>query len=92
MKHPFSLRLAAVQHVLSGQAGIAEAARQFKVGRTPLSRWIRAFRQQGETGSLEHRPHRFYSAEFNLVWFTISLKTAAAALTLLRSLPFPMRR
>lgn len=65
MKHPFSLRLAAVQHVLSGKAGIAETARQFKVGETPLSRWIRAFRQQGEAG-LQHRPHRSYPAEFKL--------------------------
>ncbi|ENM6091949.1 IS3 family transposase [Salmonella enterica] len=88
MKHPFSLRLAAVQHVLSGQAGIAEAARQFKVGRTPLSRWIRAFRQQGETG-LEHRPHRFYSAEFKLrvVHYILENRCSSADASALFAIP-----
>ncbi|EIR67886.1 IS3 family transposase, partial [Yersinia pestis] len=50
MKHPFSTRLAAVQHYLSGKATLRETARQFSVGKSPLTRWIRAFRRQGEAG------------------------------------------
>ncbi|MBX9496592.1 IS3 family transposase [Yersinia enterocolitica] len=65
MKHPFSIRLAAVQHYLSGKATLQETARQFSVGKSPLSRWIRAFRYQGKAG-LEHRLSRTYTPEFRL--------------------------
>ncbi|OUY14384.1 hypothetical protein BFI45_10905, partial [Yersinia pestis subsp. microtus bv. Altaica] len=37
MKHPFSTRLAAVQHYLSGKATLRETARQFSVGKSPLT-------------------------------------------------------
>jgi transposase len=63
MKHPFSVRLAAVKHYLSGNSSLAETALQFNVGKSPLTRWVRVFRQQGEAG-LEHRPSRSYTAEF----------------------------
>lgn len=88
MKHPFSLRLAAVQHVLSGKAGIVEAARQFKVGRTPLSRWIRAFRQQGEAG-LEHRPNRPYPSEFKLrvIHYILENRCSSAEASALFAIP-----
>ncbi|AAM83874.1 insertion element IS1661 DNA-binding protein [Yersinia pestis biovar Medievalis str. Harbin 35] len=65
MKHPFSTRLAAVQHYLSGKATLRETARQFSVGKSPLTRWIRAFRRQGEAG-LEHHLSRTYTPEFRL--------------------------
>lgn len=65
MKHPFAVRKAAVQYYLSGNASLAGTARKFGVGQTPLSRWLRAFRQQGETG-LVSRPPRMYSLEFRL--------------------------
>ncbi|WP_146135533.1 helix-turn-helix domain-containing protein, partial [Yersinia pseudotuberculosis] len=44
MKHPFSTRLAAVQHYLSGKPTLRETASQFSVGKSPLTRWIQAFR------------------------------------------------
>ena len=65
MKHPYSVRLAAVQHYLSGKATLAETARHFHVGESPLIRWVRAFRNQGEAG-LTHRLTRHYSPEFKL--------------------------
>ncbi|NBD00039.1 helix-turn-helix domain-containing protein, partial [Atlantibacter hermannii] len=65
MKYSYSVRLAAVRHYLSTRDSMKETARLFGVGETPLSRWIRAFRQQGEPG-LEHRPARAYTAEFRL--------------------------
>lgn len=65
MKHPYSVRLAAVQHYLLGKATLAETARHFHVGESPLIRWVRAFRNQGEAG-LTHRLTRHYSPEFKL--------------------------
>lgn len=65
MKHPFSVRLAAVKHYLSGKATLEQTAHQFGVGCSPLTRWIRAFRHQGEVG-LQHRLSRAYTPEFRL--------------------------
>lgn len=65
MKHPVSVRLAAVQHYLSREGTLSETALLFGVGKSPLGRWIRAFRQQGPAG-LEHRLSRTYTQEFRL--------------------------
>ncbi len=65
MKYPFHIRLAAVQHYMTGQSTIKETACLFGVGRSPLTRWLRAFRRQGSAG-LEDRPARTYTAQFRL--------------------------
>lgn len=65
MKYPFPVRLAAVQHYMTGHSSIKETARLFSVGRNPLTRWLRAFRRQGRAG-LEDRPARTYTAAFRL--------------------------
>ena len=65
MKYPFHIRLAAVQHYRAGLSSIKETARLFSVGRTPLTRWLRAFRRLGKAG-LEDRPARAYTAKFRL--------------------------
>lgn len=65
MKHPVSVRLSAVQYYLSRKGTLSETALLFGVGKSPLSRWIRAFRQQGESG-LEHRLPRTYTQSFRL--------------------------
>lgn len=65
MKHPFHIRLAAVEHYMAGKSGIKETARLFSVGKSPLTRWLRAYRRQGKAG-LEDRPARTYTAEFRL--------------------------
>lgn len=65
MKHPVKTRLAAVQFYLAGNTTIIETARRFGVGRTPLTRWLRAYQQQGESG-LEHRKATTYTQAFRL--------------------------
>lgn len=65
MKHPVSVRLAAVQYYLSRKGTRSETALLFGVGKTPLDRWIRAYRQQGAAG-LEYRLSRPYTQEFRL--------------------------
>ena len=65
MKYPWHIRLAAVQHYMTGHSTIKETASLFSVGRTPLTRWLRAFRRQGKAG-LEDRPARAYTAKFRL--------------------------
>lgn len=65
MRYPFHIRLEAVQHYMTGQSSIKETARLFSVGRTPLTRWIRAYRRQGKAG-LEDRPARTYTSAFRL--------------------------
>ncbi|MBA0034627.1 IS3 family transposase [Pantoea sp. BIGb0393] len=65
MKHPFSVRLAAVTEYLSGKSTLAETALQFNVGQTPLRRWVRALKHQGEEGLVPRRP-RIYPPEFRL--------------------------
>lgn len=65
MKYPFHIRLAAVLHYMDGQSSIKETARLFSVGRTPLTRWLRAYRHQGKAG-LEDRPARVYTSAFRL--------------------------
>lgn len=65
MKHPVSLRLAAVQHYLAGEESITATAMRFNVGKTPLARWLRAYRERGIAG-LEHRVSRAYTPAFKL--------------------------
>lgn len=65
MKYPVSVRLAAVQHYLSRKGTLSETALLFGVGKSPLGRWIRAFRQRGAAG-LEHRVARTYTQAFRL--------------------------
>ncbi|MFP2514773.1 helix-turn-helix domain-containing protein, partial [Buttiauxella agrestis] len=65
MKYPVSVRLSAVQYYLSRKGTLNETALLFGVGKSPLGRWIRAFRQQGEAG-LEHRLSRTYTQDFRL--------------------------
>jgi len=52
MKYPFHIRLAAVLHYMAGQSSIKETAHLFSVGRTPLTRWLRAYRRQGKARPL----------------------------------------
>lgn len=65
MKYPVPVRLAAVQHYLSREGTLSETALLFGVGKSPLGRWIRAFRQRGAAG-LEHRIPRTYTQAFRL--------------------------
>jgi len=44
-KFSLELRLAAVQHYLSGKDGFREAAAHIGVGRTALRRWVAAYKQ-----------------------------------------------
>ncbi|MGP3592768.1 helix-turn-helix domain-containing protein, partial [Vagococcus sp. WN89Y] len=49
-KFSLELRLAAVQHYLSGKDGFREAATHFGVGRTALRRWVAAYELHGPDG------------------------------------------
>ena len=58
------IRLAAVQHYLSGKDGFREAAAYFGVGRTALRRWVAAYKIHGLDG-LTWKTGQ-YSPEFRL--------------------------
>lgn len=63
-KFSLELRLAAVQHYLSGKDGFREAAAHFGIGRTALRRWVAAYELHGPDG-LTRKDGQF-SPEFRL--------------------------
>ena len=63
-KFSLEIRLAAVQHYLSGKDGFREAAAHFGVGRTALRRWVAAYELHGPDG-LTSKTSQF-SPEFRL--------------------------
>lgn len=85
-KFSLELRLAAVQHYLSGKDGFREAAAHFGVGRTALRRWVAAYKIHGLDG-LTWKTGQ-YSPEFRLgvvmavVNDKLSLREAAARFNL----------
>ncbi|NJB26846.1 IS3 family transposase [Escherichia coli] len=65
MKHPFEVKLAAVNHYLAGHAGIISTAKLFQLSHTSLSHWINLFLLHGPL-ALDCRHRRSYSPEDKL--------------------------
>ncbi|MFZ3767798.1 IS3 family transposase [Escherichia coli] len=65
MKHPFEVKLAAVNHYLAGHAGIISTAKLFQLSHTSLSHWINLFLLHGPR-ALDCRHKRSYSPEDKL--------------------------
>ncbi|MDS1495443.1 IS3 family transposase [Shigella dysenteriae] len=65
MKHPFEVKLAAVNHYLAGHAGIISTAKLFQLSHTSLSHWINLFLLHGPQ-ALDCRHKRSYSPEDKL--------------------------
>ncbi|EFA4522913.1 IS3 family transposase [Escherichia coli] len=65
MKHPFEVKLAAVNHYLAGHAGIISTAKLFQLSHTSLSHWINLFLLHGPR-ALDCRHRRSYSPEDKL--------------------------
>lgn len=63
-KYTTQFKLSVVQQYLAGQAGLKSIAKQHGIGVSIFKRWVRLFRQHGESGLAPKR--RRYDAVFKL--------------------------